>query len=474
MAISIDNSGSLQNKVFPVRGKYGNLPLEFSSTDHINIAGAKTVIELAFSSIPDREAYFSNLSQNYYFFKDYTISKSDVGTASGVAYILLVAKQEGSNWNNPNLPSGSYTTTILTTGVDEVYKTDYQLYIVAFDENDNPLFTKLYPYVSLTAIANWKIHLAENLASLVYTDIPNVSAASLTAVLQAITSIKIKYGEAYIDPAMNNGELFFYSSLEETIKIANFKPSINGEIDDKYFVDIGFEFLTLWDRSKSYLIPCDGTHFLYFYLNSDAPHLEIKTITYFNDGTSNTFSQNLTNIAKGIHYFPAGPNNHTDLNGLSNIKSYSIQVIFEDNDQVEHDSEVFNFKVQENRNAYEILFLNQLGAFDRLGFDNIDMEDLKLIHTQYLSQPLTSQTHKGGVAISNIETQTRFRAIYQGGFNTPAFRTWLKDFLASEEKYLLRNGDLYRISGEKQEHLIQELDNKVILEFPFNTNHPID
>ena len=48
-----------------------------------------------------------------------------------------------------------------------------------------------------------------------------------------------------------------------------------------------------------------------------------------------------------------------------------------------------------------------------------------------------------------------------------------KEFLASEEKYLIRDGKLYRIKGSKQEHIIQNLDNKVILEFPFTTNHSL-
>jgi hypothetical protein len=493
MAISIDNTNASQNlqDLQSVRGKYGLLPLGFSSTDHILQVGTKAKYRLVFGTESERNNHYDLLITDPYVIPYYDISTEDVdSTASSeevavskglVSYhIVIEAKEVGEMYNIDfsTFLVGNSTQNQLVAGTSYAYKKDYQLSIMAFNSDNQLLFTKLYYPVIDQAnnISTWNMNLAENLSPIVYTELPDLSLTALTRINTIIQSIKLMYGEAYIDDLVNNGALYFYPMDTVFIEIGNFKPSVKGIVDGKYFLANSFEFMNLWDRDKPYLIPCDGTYFLYFYLKNDAPRIEIITTVYFEDGTSGVFNQPVLELSSGVYCFPAGPNHHPDLDGLSNIKSYTMQIVIGDSVPFDALSEIFTFKIDDKKNAYEIFFLNQLGVFDRIGFDDIDNEYLKLNTTQYLSAHSnfsTHQTNTGGAAVSNIESGTRFNAIYQSGFNTARLKTWLKDFLASEEKYLLRDGNFYRIVGNKQEHLIEQTDNRVMLEFPFSTNHPI-
>lgn len=495
MAIQIVNASNYQNKIVPVRGKYGYFTLEFTSDDHIIQIGVKAKFRLNFSSEVSRNSYFDLLQSDYSIFLNYVITKvnsdnvaseveivvqttqtddNSLNSRGLTSYqIIIEAKEEGTDWNNLTLPNGSFTSTQLVTGIDTAYKRNYQLVIIALNEKQDILFTALYPYVLKNGIASWNINLAENFAPLVFSEVPDLSISSLTKVNTPTTNIEIKYGEACEDDTVNDGKLQFYSMASEDFSIGNFKLKRSEELDEKYFRDIDFYFLTNWDRDKPYLLTCDSIYFLYFYLKNDAPILKIKTVVDFKDGTSQSFEIIENNVEKGIYTFPAGTNNHPNLTNLSNIKSYSMQIAIGDTDPPSAYSEVFEIETQDNNCAYEILFLNSLGAFDRIGFDDLPNENINLLPIEYLSNPSGNGTQNGGIAISNIDTKSEFIGIYQNGFQTETLQNWIKDFLASEEKYLVKGSQLYRIKGSKQEHTIQNLDNKVILEFPFTTNHPL-
>jgi hypothetical protein len=387
--------------------------------------------------------------------------------------IILEAKQEGANWNTIQLPAGSFTNTQLTVGINTIYKRNYQLIIIALNEYQKVLFTALYPYVLKDVAAHWNINLAENFAPLVFTEVPNLSLNSLTKVAEPTANIEIRYGEAYEDVTINNGQIQFYSLASEMFTIGNFKLKRGEELKEEYYRDNDFYFLTQRDRNKPYPLTCNSIYFLYFYLQNDASELKIKTIVQFNDSASQTFEIIENDVKQGIYTLPAGTANHPNLLNATNIKSYSIQIVIGNTDPPIASSEVFETLVQDEKCAYEILYLNSLGTFDRIGFDNLPNENIKLSTSEYLSNPNGNDTQTGGIVISNIDTQSEFIGIYQNGFQSKVLQNWLKDFLASEEKYLIRDDNLYRIKGSKQEHIIQNLDNKVILEFPFTTNHPV-
>lgn len=380
------------------------------------------------------------MRQNYTLNEDFDIERTnDVATP---VEVRVRAKLTGATYNltiTQTTGFVGFTLSELANGVTEVQRTDFEILLDVYMEDDYASGTYIRldqkeatPDSDYIAI----FRLEETLKPYLSHDKPSFNQATITRCSNIMKRYYYRYAEAFGEPQvvqkLSNPTLttkhvilagYGYKDFPASTFVAN---HITG--------NAGKKFLTTQPRTKT--ITTTQQEYLYLYNTATSGTMTIKLKVYYTDGTSSALTDKTTASAgyNQVYIFPVG---YAQLavaavDSTKTVKYYEVYVY-----DVDHSSETFTYYVDHKRYRLSryFLFLNSLGGMDTLWCSGqeeeigmeVSMEEARLVE-EYNYAATDAQ-------ITAYNAEFRDTVKVHTGWKTKEYIDHLRDLLISEAIY---------------------------------------